>query len=58
MPLQYLKLATAVAEMTRAQLLAAMADGAIVVNLKGRFLTVAEVTAHLNGTLDGETVSR
>jgi len=64
MALEYRKLAhvtedVASGAMTRAALLAAMeAEEINVVNLKGRMLTVAQVTSHLDGRVDGETVVR
>lgn len=66
---QYLKLAhaaemVAAGQITKAQLLDGIVDAGglsngdyIVVNLKGRILKRSEVERHLNGTLDGETVS-
>jgi len=67
MPL-YIKLAHVSAmitagDFTRAELLAGISTvdpltgDYIVVNLKGRILKRDEVEAHLNGTLDGETVT-
>lgn len=50
-------------EFTKAELLAGIVIGGVtrgtyvVVNLKGRILTASEVERHLNGTLDGETVT-
>lgn len=64
MPLEYRKLAHVASDveyavMTAAEVVAEIeAEELIVVNLKGRMLTAAEVEEHLAGTLDGETVSR
>lgn len=64
MALEYLKLANvtasiAVGEITRAALLADVTDGeVIVVNLKGRILTVTNIENHLDDVTDGETVVR
>jgi hypothetical protein len=62
MALEYLKLAHVTemmsdAELTKAGVIASIAaNELIVVNLKGRILTAAQVEKHLDGTLDGETV--
>jgi hypothetical protein len=62
--LEYLKLAHVAemvsdAELTKAGVVVSMmANELIVVNLKGRILTAAQVEKHLDGTLDGETVER
>lgn len=61
---QYRKLSHVTTEVeqgviTRADLLADVTAGTVVVvNLKGRMLTAAQVEAHLDGRVDGETVSR
>lgn len=64
MPLEYRKLAHVAedvtdGEFTKAEVLASIeAEELIVVNLKGRMLTEAQVEQHLDGTLDAETVVR
>lgn len=64
MALEYLKLANvtesiAAGEITRAALLADVTAGeVIVVNLKGRILTVTNIENHLDDVTDGETVVR
>lgn len=68
MALRYLKLANVAqaitdGEFTKAELLTGIITGGltsgdyIVVNLKGRILTASQVEQHLDGTLDGETVT-
>jgi hypothetical protein len=57
MALQYVKLAN-IGGFSRVVLLSGITENEIiVVNIKGRILTASEVERHLNGTLDGETVS-
>lgn len=64
MALTYRKLAHVTAEvdagtLSRATLLASIeANETIVVTLKGRWLTAAQVAAHLLGQIDGETIER
>lgn len=64
MPLVYRKLAHVTDDvsngvLSRGDLLAGITAGEIIaVNLKGRYLTSAQVEQHLDGTVDGETVVR
>ena len=64
MLLEYRKLAHVASDveyavMTSAEVVSAIEAGEMIVaNLKGRILTADQVSAHLAGTLDGETVSR
>lgn len=58
--MEYVKLTNVTADiaagdLTRVAVLLSMAAGELkVVNLKGRMLSVAEFTRHLDGTVDGE----
>ncbi len=62
--MEYLKLANVTAsvtagDLTKAAVVASVTSGVTnVVNLKGRILTADELTSHLEGRVDGETVVR
>ena len=62
--MQYLKLGhvttmVSEGEMSSAELLSAIASGTVlVVNVKGLVLTSAQVSSHLSGGVDGDTLTR
>lgn len=64
MAVEYVKLANVTAlvasgDLSRSTLLAAVTSGETkVVNIKGKWLTAAQVAQHLDGIVDGETVVR